>query len=129
MKQYNTDIQGAMSWVESRCNRLVTDFLATRDSLPSWGPEVDAQVRLYVDILGYWVRAGDSWSFEGERYFGKDGLKTQKSRVVTLRPKKAMSAPSSQAQTREETLFPVVLLLMHILRKMLLVFRSRVIMH
>ncbi|KAL7282972.1 terpenoid synthase [Trametes coccinea BRFM310] len=87
MRQFNTDIQGAMDWIARYHDRLVDQFLHHYANLPSWGPEIDAQLRRYVDGLGNWVRANDCWSFESQRYFGKEGSKVQDSRVVALLPK------------------------------------------
>ncbi|KAF9040486.1 terpenoid synthase [Hymenopellis radicata] len=41
----------------------------------------------YIDGVGNWVRANDCWSFESERYFGKDGPMVQNSRLVELLPR------------------------------------------
>ena len=87
MNQLGTDVHGAMEWVAERHRHLVDQFLEHVGKLPSWTPEIDAQVARYVDGLGNWVRANDSWSFESQRYFGLDGLEIEESRWVPLMPK------------------------------------------
>ncbi|TBU29047.1 terpenoid synthase [Dichomitus squalens] len=84
MDELGTDLHGAMEWVAERHRILVGQFLERFGRLPSWGPEIDAQVARYVDGLGNWVRANDSWSFESQRYFGLDGLEIKESRWVQL---------------------------------------------
>lgn len=89
MHQYDTDIHGAMEWIANCHQQLLEKFLEMFEDLPEWTPEVDIQVARYVDGLGNWVRANDSWSFESQRYFGTKGLEIQETRVVTLFPKVA----------------------------------------
>ena len=89
MHQHGTDIHGAMEWIASCHQQLLEKFLEMFEDLPQWTPEVDIQVARYVDGLGNWVRANDSWSFESQRYFGTKGLEIQETRVVALLPKVA----------------------------------------
>ncbi|KAH7886425.1 terpenoid synthase [Phlebopus sp. FC_14] len=84
MKDLGTDLHGASQWIEEYSAGIEAQFLNAIALLPTWGEEVDRQVAKYVYGLGNWARANDAWSFEGERYFGKDGLRIQKSRKVML---------------------------------------------
>lgn len=86
MLQENTDVHGAMQYILGMHDRLADKFLQNYDKLPSWGEPIDSWVHRYVDGLGNWVRANDSWSFESWRYFKNDGLNIQKHRWVTLLP-------------------------------------------
>nr|BDO24660.1 sesquiterpene synthase [Collybia nuda] len=82
------NIQQAMEYVAALHQIFADKFLGTYNSLPSFGsPVVDAMVHRYVQGLGNWIRANDSWSFESWRYFKDEGLKIQKERVVKLLPK------------------------------------------
>ena len=45
-------------------------------------------LKYYVDHVLNWVRANDSWNFESGRYFGSEGPRIQKERVVRLLPKR-----------------------------------------
>ncbi|KAE9390857.1 terpenoid synthase [Gymnopus androsaceus JB14] len=87
MKQYNLDPQGAMDWISDLHDDIVDEFLETWRLLPTFGGPIDREIRTYVDGLGNWVRANDSWSFESERYFGKKGLDIMEDRKITLLPK------------------------------------------
>ncbi|THH26436.1 hypothetical protein EUX98_g7752 [Antrodiella citrinella] len=81
MRQHNKSVQGAMDWIAVLHEKLVDQFLDTLKTLPSWGAAVDDHVARYVDGLGNWVRANDSWSFESQRYFGLDGLEIEEGRL------------------------------------------------
>ncbi|KZV89536.1 terpenoid synthase [Exidia glandulosa HHB12029] len=83
-QQYRLDLDGALQWLEDYHGHLVTGFLDGRAALPSFGGECDVGVTQYVEGLGNWVRANESWSFESQRYFGSQGLETQRHRRVEL---------------------------------------------
>ncbi|KAJ6555586.1 terpenoid synthase [Mycena vulgaris] len=87
MHQYHMNAQQAMNWISDLHDDIVKEFLDAWDSLPTFGGPVDREIRTYVDGLGNWVRANDAWSFESERYFGKQGLEVMRSRTVNLLPK------------------------------------------
>jgi len=91
MHQYNLDTQGAMNWISDLHDDIVDEFLEVWKTVPTFGGPVDREIRTYLDGLGNWVRGNDSWSFESERYFGKQGLEIQHSRKVALLPKIIMN--------------------------------------
>ncbi|KAH9940657.1 terpenoid synthase [Amylocystis lapponica] len=86
----DTDLAGAMAWVAVRRRALADEFIALYHQVPSFGAPLDAQVREYVDGIAGWPRANECWIFEGGRYFGANGPKVHKERVVELavRPKR-----------------------------------------
>ncbi|KAF7296929.1 Terpene cyclase [Mycena indigotica] len=90
MHQYGLDVQQAMSWIGDLHDQIVDEFLHTWHDLPRFdtSPDLEHDFRLYVDGLGNWVRANDSWSFESERYFGKKGREVQDTRKTVLLPRK-----------------------------------------
>jgi hypothetical protein len=88
MHEFKLDHFGAMGWLETHIKEDVERFLVNYACLPSWGEDIDGRLKIYINGLGYWVRGNDSWSFEGQRYFGTRGLEIQKSRWVTLQPSK-----------------------------------------
>ncbi|MFO0574720.1 MAG: hypothetical protein U1A78_12045 [Polyangia bacterium] len=49
-------------------NDTVQAFLDLEKKLPSFGPEVDAEVARYVDSLRHWMRANLDWSWTALRY-------------------------------------------------------------
>lgn len=64
MHELKTDLNGALDWVSKYHDDIAGQFLEAFRNLPSWGKPLDAEVARYVDGLGRWVRANDSWSFE-----------------------------------------------------------------
>jgi hypothetical protein len=88
MEELQTDVQTAITWVAGYHEQLERKFYEFFNKIPKWGQPVDSDVARYCDGLGNWVRANDQWSFESERYFGKNGLEVKNSRWVTLMPKK-----------------------------------------
>ena len=64
------------------------DFLSVRQLLPSWGAEIDVQVKLYVDALASGVIANAVWSFETPRYFGEEREQVKRTRQITLLARK-----------------------------------------
>ncbi|KZT07613.1 terpenoid synthase [Laetiporus sulphureus 93-53] len=86
MRTLGIERQAAVDYAADLCNKTVERFLAGKTALPSWGPEVDAQVQQYIQGLEDWIIANAEWSFMTERYFGKDGPKIRKSLQVPLLP-------------------------------------------
>ncbi|KZV73684.1 terpenoid synthase [Peniophora sp. CONT] len=89
MHYHDTDVQGAMDWVENHHRGLEARFLELYyHHVPKYHScHLDADVARYVDGLGNWIRANEQWSFESERYFGKRGPEIIKNRWMTLMPK------------------------------------------
>jgi len=87
MKQFNTDFKGAMNWVTQYHEDVEARFLDGLKRVPSFNPELDAQVQEYIEHLANWPRCNDCWNFESGRYFGKMGREIQKTRYVPLLPK------------------------------------------
>ncbi|KAJ6485388.1 isoprenoid synthase domain-containing protein [Mycena vitilis] len=81
------DLDAATAWMDTYHRQLQTKFLDGLNSLPSFGPHLDAQVRDYVAHLANWPRAQDCWNFESGRYFGSNGPKIQLTRTVPLLPR------------------------------------------
>ena len=50
---------------------------------------VDRAVALYIQGLDDWIIANAEWSFETERYFGKEGHTVKKTRQIALLPQRA----------------------------------------
>jgi hypothetical protein len=88
MKQEGLSLQAAVDFVGELCQQSIDRFGAERASLPSWDPEIDRQVDIYVDGLADWIVGSLHWSFESERYFGKTGLEIKNTRTVNLLPRR-----------------------------------------
>ena len=84
MHHHGMTLQEAVDFVGDLCKKSFDRFNEDRAHLPSWGPEIDAQVQVYVQGLADWIVATLHWSFDSERYFGKKGLEVKKSRIVEL---------------------------------------------
>lgn len=87
MNHHSLDLQPAVDLVGQLCQQSIDRFMNDRAQLPSWGPEIDRQVQIYVTGLEDWMVGSLHWSFESERYFGKGGREVKQSRVVNLLPK------------------------------------------
>ncbi|KII87637.1 hypothetical protein PLICRDRAFT_112279 [Plicaturopsis crispa FD-325 SS-3] len=87
MNEQGIDLQAAVDFVGVLCKDSIDRFNRDRSNLPSWGAEIDKDVSTYVDGLAYWIVGSLHWSFESERYFGKDGLEVKETRIVNLLPR------------------------------------------
>ncbi|KAI0267841.1 terpenoid synthase [Gloeopeniophorella convolvens] len=84
MTENDLDLDDALEWVGQYYDQILIKFQAQHSALPLWGPAIDYHVNALVDRFGYWLRGHDCWSFESERYFGADGRKMKKHKLVTL---------------------------------------------
>ena len=86
MKEKGLDLDGAIDWLAKYNDEVLSNFLAQRNMLPSWDPDMDRIVNEYVERLAHWIRGLDSSSFESGRYFGTKGAEIKERRMVTLLP-------------------------------------------
>jgi hypothetical protein len=86
MSERGLDLQSAVDFVGDLCKKSIDRFVEDRQNIPSWGDKIDRDVAVYMDGLAYWIVGSLHWSFETERYFGKEGLHVKVSRVVYLSP-------------------------------------------
>ncbi|KAI1794414.1 terpenoid synthase [Ganoderma leucocontextum] len=84
--QERFELQEAVDYVGDLCLGCIDRFEALRAALPSWGPEIDEQLQVYIDGLGDWMIGNLVWSFETERYFGKEGRQVRRDLRVRLLP-------------------------------------------
>ncbi|KAF9033606.1 isoprenoid synthase domain-containing protein [Panaeolus papilionaceus] len=84
MNEHKIDLQAALYWLSGYATRTVARFMSDRAKLPSYGPEVDAAISVFIDRMGRCVRGYDAWSYETDRYYGKNGLTVQKTRRAVL---------------------------------------------
>ena len=82
------ELQEAVDYVADLCLGCIDRFTALRKALPSWGPEIDDQLNVYIDGLGDWMIGNLVWSFETERYFGTDGAQVRSDLAVALLPRR-----------------------------------------
>ncbi|KAJ7598925.1 isoprenoid synthase domain-containing protein [Mycena floridula] len=92
MNSHGLDLQSAVDFVGDLCKQSIDRFNSDRADLPSWGPEIDRDVAIYVQGLADWIVGSLHWSFESERYFGKAGRDVKVNRVINLLPRRASSS-------------------------------------
>ncbi|KAF8970725.1 terpenoid synthase [Flammula alnicola] len=105
MHEFNVDLDGAMQWAANYHVEVETKFLDGLKRVPSWGPEIDQQLKQYIYGLANWPRCNDCWNFESGRYFGSKGREIQKTRLVPLLPK---SVCRDNSLRRENVVVPLV---------------------
>ncbi|KAI0304158.1 terpenoid synthase [Russula brevipes] len=66
--------------------QLMDEFLAAKAALRSFGPEVDADVKRYIEACQHWPAGNLAWSFETPRYFGAHRDQILRTRIVPLKP-------------------------------------------
>ncbi|KAK7038245.1 terpene cyclase [Favolaschia claudopus] len=86
MKYHGHTLQSAVDYVGELCRLTIDAFQRDRESIPNWGPEIQAMVEKYITGLEAWIVGSLHWSFMTERYFGKAGAEVKKNRFVALLP-------------------------------------------
>ena len=89
MSSENLGLQEAVEDVCAWHKRTVERFLFLNDNLPSFGAEIDGELRKYIDIVAAWVRAEVEWSLECGRFFGSHGREIEKTRIIPVPPRGA----------------------------------------
>ena len=84
MAEYNLGVQDALNWLGTYNDGVISRFLSDLKQIPSWDPDTDRKVQMYIDGVGQWVRANDGWSYESERYYGDDGLMVRENRILKI---------------------------------------------
>ncbi|KAH9035467.1 isoprenoid synthase domain-containing protein [Lactarius deliciosus] len=88
MKAHGCDLQTASDTIGAHYAELMECYLADRERLPSFGVEIDADVRLYVRAMENWPIGNLEWSFETNRYFGPLHDEIKRTRLVVLTPRR-----------------------------------------
>ena len=86
MRTQDMDIQAACDFVGRHYKQLMDDFLSAKASLRSFGPEVDIDVKRYIEACQHWPVGNLVWSFETPRYFGARRDQILRTRIVPLKP-------------------------------------------
>ncbi|TFK73275.1 terpenoid synthase [Pluteus cervinus] len=95
MKEQGLCLQDAVDLVGRYCKMSIERFEAHRQLLPSWNPDLDRKVAVYIEGLQNWIVGSLHWSFDTERYFGKRGPEIKQHRTVELLPKGSPVLPGS----------------------------------
>jgi hypothetical protein len=88
MKARDCDLQSASDIIGAHYAELMERYLADRERLPSFGPQIDADVRLYIRAMENWPIGNLEWSFETNRYFGPLHDEIRRTRLVVLTPRR-----------------------------------------
>jgi hypothetical protein len=86
MKARGCDLQTASDLIGAHYAELMGHYLADRERLPSFGLQIDADVRLYIRAMENWPIGNLEWSFETNRYFGPMHDEVRRTRLVVLTP-------------------------------------------
>ncbi|CAE6435629.1 unnamed protein product [Rhizoctonia solani] len=84
MNNKKVELQAAVDFVEEMIKKRIKEYLDTKASLPSFGPELDNQVTRYIQGIEYCIQANINWSLMTPRYFGPDFAKVKETRLVKL---------------------------------------------
>jgi hypothetical protein len=88
MKAQGCDLQTASDLIGTHYAKLMQRYLSDRERLPSFGPQIDASVGLYVSAMENWPIGNLEWSFETNRYFGPMHDEIRRTRLVVLTPRR-----------------------------------------
>jgi hypothetical protein len=84
MNERGLDLQSAVDFVGDLCKQTIDRFVENKDMLPSWEPEIDGQVQIYVGALEDWIIGSFHWALDSERYFRKSGPEVKATRIIYL---------------------------------------------
>lgn len=84
MREHGLDVQGGIDYVDMLTRQAMSQYIALRDAVPSWGEKNDSDVRKFIAGLDHWVLGGFMWSLNSERYFGKDYREVAKTLTFEL---------------------------------------------
>lgn len=73
MHQYGFNLQKAISYVGEMCKSRIKTFEKLSRGISHSDREINRQINIYTTGLRAWMVGSLTWSFETERYFGKDG--------------------------------------------------------
>jgi hypothetical protein len=93
MAEYHLGLQDAFNWLETYTDAVISRFLSNLKQIPSWDPDTDRKVQMYIDGVGQWARGMDDWSYESKRYYGDDGLRIRGDRILKISPPKRPNLP------------------------------------
>jgi alpha-muurolene/germacrene-A/gamma-muurolene synthase len=78
------DLQQAVDRIGDLCKQTIDSFVENQARVPSWGDDIDKDVKLYVNGLQEWIAGSLHWSFMTTRYFGENGGAVKATRIVEL---------------------------------------------
>ena len=90
MEHHGMNLQEAIDKVGELCKDTIDAFISNLERVPDFeDDQVNREVKIYIQGLQDWIVGSLHWSFETDRYFGKDGQKVKETRIISLLPNKA----------------------------------------
>lgn len=89
MNEKNCSVQEAMDFVKSHYEDTLDKFLASRDRIKSYGPDVDKEVKNYMDALEQVIWGVFEWTATSARYNEK-GPTMKQTHTITLKKQKEL---------------------------------------
>ncbi|KAH8111225.1 terpenoid synthase [Phellopilus nigrolimitatus] len=90
MKDKAYTLQEAVDYTGAHIQALLSQFIADKAALPSFGTAVDANLQKYINGLETWVTGNLRYSFTTPRYFGDDREEVEKTLIVKLAERRAL---------------------------------------
>lgn len=88
MRLYGMNVNKAMKWACDDHKKIQAEFLKLLTEVPSFGADIDKDVKEYIEGITCWVRGNFNYSYESKRYFrGEVERQVLITRQVPLRPK------------------------------------------
>ncbi|KAH8102071.1 terpenoid synthase [Cristinia sonorae] len=92
MLENNTDLQGAVDIVTNMLAQRVADYANLKKKLPSFGPDIDAELDKYLTALEYYTQGTVVWYYDSPRYFRGIDLSYKHNLLIPVYPP-STSAP------------------------------------
>jgi len=105
MNEKALNVQDALDVVGEMFQDTARQYLNCLHNLPSFTPQTDKALARFGSDMGSWVRALHEWSFDSERYFGKNGAEVRLTRKITLTqpPNDRVPEPIPMIEVQEVT--------------------------
>lgn len=95
MRELGLGLQDAVDRIGQWTRDAMDEFVAVKATLPSWDPDTDEQVGMYLRTMEHAMIGLMHWSLNSRRYFGDDVDEVRRTLSVTLLPRKNGSAERS----------------------------------
>jgi hypothetical protein len=77
-------LQQSVDRIGEMCIQAVDTFVENQARIPSWGDDIDKDVKAYVGGMREWFAGSLHWSFMTTRYFGDNGALVKATRIVDI---------------------------------------------
>ncbi|KAG8772965.1 hypothetical protein FRC12_002811 [Ceratobasidium sp. 428] len=87
------DLEGALEYVDKLLRKRLQRYVDAKAQLRSFGPELDARIKQYVQGIEYGVQGSISWTFMTPRYFGCNAEMVKETHIADLREPAPQNVP------------------------------------